>query len=213
MPGHRGAAARLLDEQRLVERREVRTVDRGGDGEKPGMAVDAQHRLGELQRAQDEIDDFLRCIGRGGGLVHLHRMAAVGEIGAAERIAERLGPQQARRRAVRRQRRPALGIERRAALDRQAVEDVVHVPFDVSQLVGLQHPFEDVEAAAPVGVEDVGMQLARVGEADRPAIAEARRAFLAFAQIRLHRSFFGAVVDARRPRSVHGASSNPFPGG
>ncbi len=97
------------------------------------MPIDAQHRLGELQRAQDEIDDLLGRVGGGLGLVHLHRMAAVGEIGAAERIAERLGPQQVRPLAVRRQRRPALGVERRTALGRQAVEDVVHVAFDVGR--------------------------------------------------------------------------------
>jgi hypothetical protein len=45
-------------------------------------------------------------------------MAAVGELGAAERVAERLRPQQIRRRAVSAQGRPALGIERRTALGR-----------------------------------------------------------------------------------------------
>jgi hypothetical protein len=87
-------------------------------------------------------------------------MAAVGEVGAAERIAERLGPQQVRPLAVRGQRRSALGVERRAALGRKALEDVVQVTFDVGQLVGLEHALEDVEAATPVGVEDIGMQFA-----------------------------------------------------
>ena len=135
-------------------------------------------------------------------------MAAVGELGAAERIAQRLRPQEVRRRAVGAQRRPALGVERRAALGRQAIEDVVKVALDVGQLVGLEHALEDVEAAAPIGLDDVGMELAVGGEADRPAIAELRRAPLAVAQIGLHRRFFGAVVDgARSSRSVHGASS------
>ena len=216
VPGHRGAAARLLDEQRLVERREVRSVDRRGDGQKLRMAVDPQGSLGELQRAQDEIDDFLWRIGRRLGLEHLHRMAAVGELGAAERVAERLRPQQVRRRAVRPQGRAALGVERRAALGRQAVQDVQKVALDVGQLVSLENALEDVEAAAPIGLDDVGMELARRRETNRPAIAEPGRASLAIAQIGLHRRFFGAVIDGAcflsiRPWRI--LPGMPFPGG
>ena len=87
-------------------------------------------------------------------------MATIGDRGAAERVGQRLRPIQGRRAAIGRQPRPALAIDGGALLDRQAVEDVVQVVFDVGQLVRFQDAFEDVEAAAPVGFENVGMQLA-----------------------------------------------------
>ena len=64
VPGDRSAQARLLDPQRLVEGREVGAVDRRRDGQQARMAIDAQRGLGELQRAQDQIDDLFRRVRR-----------------------------------------------------------------------------------------------------------------------------------------------------
>jgi hypothetical protein len=36
----------------------------------------------------------------------------------------------------------------------------VQVALDVGQLVGLENALEDVEAAAPIGLDDVGLQFA-----------------------------------------------------
>ena len=54
----------------------------------------------------------------------------------------------------------------------------------------LQHALEDVEAAAAVGLDDLGMQLAALGEADRPAVAERHGPRLALRAVGLHRRLF-----------------------
>src|SRR5205814_7984461 len=87
VPRDRGAAAGLLDPQRLVEGREVGTIDGSGDGQQLRMAVDAQRGLGERQRAQDEEDDLLgQAVDS--RFVHFYRVTAVGGRGAAPLIAE-----------------------------------------------------------------------------------------------------------------------------
>jgi hypothetical protein len=198
MPGDRGAEAGLLDEQRLVERREVVAVDRGGDREQTGMAVDAQLGLAELQRAEDEIDDLLGRVRRRRGLEHLHRVAAIGEAGAAHRIAERLRPEQGRRLAVGGDRTTPLGIEFRPLARRQAIEHTTHIGFDLGEFLDPDHALEDVEAATPIGVKDVRMHAALRVEADRPAIAQGRGALRALCKIGIHRRLLATVVDRAR---------------
>src|SRR4051812_4953687 len=100
-------------------------------------------------------------------------MAASGGRGTAPWVTERTRPVKVRSLTFRRQRRAALGIDRGAPLDRQAVDNVVQVALDVGQLVGLQPPLEHIEATPPVGLDDLGMELARGREADRAAVAKA----------------------------------------
>ena len=159
------------------------------------MAVDAQRGLRELQRSEDQIDDVLRCIDRGGRLEHLDRMATIGKAGAACRVAQRLGPEERGRLASGIECRAAFMVERLAGSGGQAVHDLLaKVVFDIGELVGLEHVLEDVKAAAPVGLENVGVDAAVVGAPDRSAIAKAHGALLAVGQISLHGRFFGAVV-------------------
>ena len=158
VPRDRGASSRFLDEQRLVERHEIFAVDRGGDRQQLRVAVDPEERLGELERAEDQVDDFRRGIGRRCGLGHLHRMPVVGLFRTAERVAQRLGPEQGRGLAAHPQRGPAPSVDRRALLDRQALKNVVEISVDVGQLVRAQHVLEDVEAATRERREDVRMQ-------------------------------------------------------
>ena len=100
------------------------------------MAVGAQARLGELKRAEDQIDDLLGSVRCRGGLEHLDGMAPVGEAGAAKGIPQGLGPKQRRRLAIGGQRRSPVLIERRSFFVRQPLEDLLHVGFDVGQLFG-----------------------------------------------------------------------------
>src|SRR6185312_15873911 len=67
-----------------------------------------------------------------------------------------------------------------------------------------QHALEHVEAGAPIGVENLGMDLAVCGVTDRPAIAQRIGALLARTQIHLHRAFFAAVIDA----VIHASSAS-----
>jgi hypothetical protein len=104
--------------------------------------------------------------------------------------------------AVGAQSRPAPGVDARALLDRQALEDVVQVALDVLQLVGLQDALEYIEAAAPVGLDNFRMEFPRGGEADRATIAQGGGAAFAVAEIGLHGGLFRAVV------TIHGSSSD-----
>ena len=122
-------------------------------------------------------------------------MAAIGELGAAERIAQRLRPEQRLRLVADAQCRPAVTIDLGAFLLRQALEQVLEVGLDLGQLFLAQHVLEDVEAGAPVGLENIGMDLAVFGEADRPSIAQRIGALLALAQVFLPGRFFAAVID------------------
>ena len=74
----------------------------------------------------------------------------------------------------------ALRVHRGALLGRKAVDDVEEVRLDVGKLLLADHPFEDVEAAAPVGVEDVGGERPVGKETDGAAVPELEGAALAF---------------------------------
>jgi hypothetical protein len=63
-------------------------------------------------------------------------------------------------------------IERCTLFARQPLEDRLHVGFDVGQLLGLQHAFEHIKAAPPIGRQDVWRQSPVGIEPDRPAVAE-----------------------------------------
>ncbi|WP_431270964.1 hypothetical protein [Dankookia sp. P2] len=90
-------------------------------------------------------------------------------------------------------------------LARQPRQDVLDIGLDIGEFLGLHHALEDIEAAAPIVLEDLGMDAAIGVEADRPAIAERHGADLPGAEISLHRGLFRAVIDGcRRERLVHG---------
>ena len=197
MPGDRCATARLLDEQRLVERHEIIAVHSGGNREQLRVAIDPQGGLGELQRPQDQVHHLLRRIFRGFRLEHLHRVPPIGQAGAAERIAERLGPEQCRRLLADAQGRAALRIQFRAAFGGQAGQDVLQVVLDIDEFLGAKNILEDIEAAAPIGIQNVRMHLAVRGKVDRPPVAQAEGALLALRQIGLHRGRFRAVIACR----------------
>src|SRR5262245_41130238 len=113
MPGNRSPEPRRLNKQRLVEGHEVLAIDGGGNPQQPGVTVDAQTRLGELERAQDQVNDLFGRVRGGRGLEHLDGMAPVRERGAAKGIAEGFGPEERRRLAVGGERGPAVPIEGR----------------------------------------------------------------------------------------------------
>ena len=164
------------------------------------MAVEPDAGLRELEGPEDEVDHLLRGVRGGNRFHHLDRVPAVREVGAAEGIGEGLGPEEGRGLAAVGEGGPALRVHRGALPGRKAVDDVEEVRLDVGKLVGADHPFEDVEAAAPVGVEDVGVESAVGGETDWAAVAEGEGAAFAVLEVRLEGGFFRAVVDPdRRP--------------
>ena len=127
-------------------------------------------------------------------------MPAVREVGAAEGIGEGLGPEEGRGLAAVGEGGPALRVHRGALLGRKAVDDVEEVRLDVGKLVGANHPLEDVEAAAPVGVEDFGWRAPSTVKRIGAAVAEGEGAAFAVLEVRLEGGFFRAVVDPdRRP--------------
>ena len=125
-------------------------------------------------------------------------MPAVREVGAAEGISEGFRPEEGRGLAAEGEGGPALRVHRGALLGRKPVDDVEEVRLDVGQLLLADHPFEDVEAAPPVGVEDVRVERAVGSESDRAAVPEREGAAFAVLEVRLEGRFFRAVVDPRR---------------
>ena len=214
MPRDRGASTRLLDEHRLVERHEIIAVDCGGHRQQLRMGIDPQGGFRELQGAEDQVDHVLGRIVGGFRLEHLHRMPTTRRVGAAERITQRLGPEQRRRGMSGTQRRAAPGIDMGAFLRWQTAQDVPQVRLDIRQFCFGQHVFEDIETAAPIGVEDLRVHLAVRREADRTTVAQAERSTFARIEVCLHRGLFGAVVDGQGgDRLVHGLASGALRSG
>jgi hypothetical protein len=88
-------------------------------------------------------------------------------------------------------------INERTFFGRQPVEDGLDIGVDVGELIGLQYAFEDVEAAAPVGIEDILGKFAVGVETDGAAIAQCEGPALTLAQIGLHCGFLGTVPGRR----------------
>ena len=196
--GDRSAPPRLLDEEGFGERHEVLAVDRRHDRKQLGVAVEPHAGLRELERPEDEVDYLLRGVRGRDRLQHLDRVPAVREIGAAEGIGKRLRPEEGRGLAAVTEGGSTLRIHRGVLLARKAVEDVEDIGLDVGEFLFADHPLEDVEAAAPVGVEDVRRELSVLIEADRAAVPEREGAALAFREVCLEGSLFRAVVCAGR---------------
>ena len=199
-----------FDEEGVGERHEVLAVDRGGDREELRVPVRSNARFRELEGTENEVHHLLRRVRGGDRLGHLYRVPAVREVGAAEGIGERLRPEEGRGLAAEGEGGPALRIHRRPLLDRKPVDDVEEVRLDVVELLLAEHPFEDVETAPPVGVEDVRVERPVGAETDRAAVSELKGAAFAVLQVRLEGRLFRAVVHPRHrrhrlaDRSAHG---------
>ena len=201
VPGDGGAPPRLLDEEGVGEGHEVLAVDRRRNREELGVAVEPDARFRELEGPEDEVDHLLRGVRGGNRFHHLDRVPAVREVGSAKGIGEGLRPEEGRGLAAVGEGGPALRVHRGALLGRKPVDDVEEVRFDVGKLLLANHPFEDVEAAPPVGVEDVRGERPVGKETDGAAVPELEGAALAVLQVRLEGHFLGAVVDpCRCPR-------------
>ena len=160
------------------------------------MPIHPKAGLGELERAENQVHHFLGSVGRGLRLDHLHRVPLGGKVGAAERIPERLGPEQGWRLAVGAEGRPTQGVHICIPADRQTRQDLLDIRFDVGKFVCLQDPFEHIETVAPVGLEDVRVDSAAVVHPDGATIAEPHRSRLAFPHVGLQGGFVLPVVHA-----------------
>ncbi len=194
VPGDRAAEAGVLDPDRLVEGREVRAVDRLGHRQELRVAVETQTGFRELERAEHELEHVGGGAGGPARLEHLHRVAAVGGSGPAERVGEGLDPAQVARDTAAAERRPPLAVELRVLRHRRPFQELVHVALEVGELVLAEQALEDVEAAARVRRPNLGSQRAARVEAQRPAIAEAECPRGALRAVARHRRLFVAVI-------------------
>jgi hypothetical protein len=121
------------------------------------MAVEAEARVHDLEVAEKELDGALRRACRRRRLLHLHRVSALVAAGPAERIAERSGEAERRAREPCSDGRPPARVNRRARLDRRAGHDTLDVDPELPKLLLVDDALDDVEARAPVGLEDVAM--------------------------------------------------------
>ena len=158
------------------------------------MGIGAEAGFGKLQRANNEIDHFLGQTGNRGRLQHFDRMATVGEIGPAKRVAERLGPEQRPRLTPSPQGRATLSIDRGPPLGREAFHDVEQVGFDILQFLFPEHSFEDIEAIFPIGIKNVGVDPAIGVKTNRTTIIKRIGPFLSLTQIRLHGRLSGPII-------------------
>ena len=210
VPGKTRPLARLLDDHRLGEGDEVAAIDRLGDLQQLRMAGQAQGRVGVLQRSENDERHLFGQVGCRHRLEHLYHVAAIGEIRAAERIAERLGPHRHGKIRPGAQRRSALAVEWRIGRTRQPFDHLMEFGAQLRELRRAQHVLEDIETDAVIGRENIGMQPAFVRETDRTAIAERHRPRFTLAEIGLHRLFLGPeIADYGRVPRVHASPPKP----
>jgi len=183
VPGNRAAETRLLDEDRVIIGNEVLAVDRLGDRQKGGMAVEAQARFHRLAHTAHQEECVFRRIRVGGGLRHLARVPPREHIGAPPRVGQRFHKDVGFTGEVQAQRRSALGVHFRVRSDGGALDHVGGVGTKLRELRRSDHPFKDVIAVFPVGGQDVRMELAVGIETDRPAIADLASDAFALAHI------------------------------
>ena len=82
--------------------------------------------------------------------------------------------------------RPALRVEHRVPAGRQPVHYLLDIVLDVGKFFRLQHPGKDVEAAAPVGLEDFGVEPAVARPSHRTTVAQGPCPFGAGLQVLRH---------------------------
>ena len=175
MPRHGGAEPRLLDPDGVRERREVRAVDALGGAQEVRVSVQPQAGVHDVQTAVDEVDGPRRRIGRRRRLGHLRRMAAIVLVRAAVGIGERLAEGERRNPQVLPEGRSAALVHSGAGFVRRTRQQRGEFAPQVLDFRTLQHAFQNVEAVAAVGTGDVRVELSGIVEAQRPAIAEAKR--------------------------------------
>ena len=172
VPRHRTAETGLLDEDRVGEGHEVVAVDRRGDLEEERVAVEPQSGGHRLAHGVHEEDDVRRRVPVGQGLRHLRRVTAAQKPGAAPGVRQRLGEEVRRAGVVEPQGWPSLRVHFRVRTDRRALQHLVGVAAQFGHLVAVDESLEDVEAVLPVGRQDVRMELAAVGQANRSPVAD-----------------------------------------
>lgn len=99
-------------------------------------------------------------------------MPTAHQVGAADRVAQRLDEREGRFAELQPQRRAALGVHLRATSNGSAAELRCHVVAKFSELVLADHVLEDVEAVPPVSVQDVVGERIAFLETDWAAVAQ-----------------------------------------
>ena len=168
------------------------------------MAVEPERGVHQVEVAVEQFDGPGGRVGGQRRLAHRHRMAAVVLGGAAERVAQGLGPAIGRLQHALAEGRSAVTVERRAWLHRRALEDGIDVGPQLGQFLRSRHALEDIEAVRPVGVEDVLSEPSVGIEPDRPAIAQRPRALFAGAAVCGHGAgvIFGSERGSHRDVSI-----------
>ena len=87
VPGDGTAEAGLLDENGVVEGREIGSVDVLGDGQELGVSIQPQSGLYQLAHTEDQVHDLVGCVLARVGFDHLRRMSAADLLRPADRIA------------------------------------------------------------------------------------------------------------------------------
>ena len=150
------------------------------------VAVEAQARIHELQVAHDAFDRVPGRVGGGDGLKHLDGMATLVSGGAADWITQRRG--EAKRWADKTAADSGIAIlvECCAGVSGRTGEHTIDIGTQLLKFLVVDDAFEDVATTAPIGVENISMNIAFSVEADRAAIVEFTSALAALLQVGIH---------------------------
>ena len=172
VPCHRGSEPRFLHEGHFVVGHEIVAQESRCHAQQPGMAVEPERGIHEMQIAVEQFDGPRRTAVAQRRLLHRHRMAAVVLVRAAQLIAQRPRQPVGWLYDAVAENRTSVAVDGRAGFYRRARQNAVDVGAQLGQFLGPDHAFEDVEAVRPVGLDDRAVEAALLVEPDWSAVAQ-----------------------------------------
>ena len=151
------------------------------------MAVEAQAAVHQLQIAPQPINGPFRAALGWFGVQHLDRMAALVPGRAAHGIAQRFGPTVGWQREIMDNGRVAVPVAFGVRRDQGAGQNPGHIGAQFSQLFGIDHMLENIEAGAPIGLENFTIEVALAIKFNGAAISQSHGAPFAVPDVSGHR--------------------------
>ena len=137
----------------------------------------------------------------------------MGVVRAADRVRQRFDPADASGLPAAVESGLAVFVHLCSGRNRRVLQQAGQIALDVGKFLGGQQALEDVEAVAPIGIEDRRVERAVRAEAERAPIVEGERPRRSGFAVTHHFRFGVAVVDRRgfvQGQGGHSRSGLPF---
>ena len=190
MPGHRCPQPRLLDNNRLRERRKIRSIDLLCNRQQLGMSVKPQTRIHNLQRRSNIGNHIIRRISRRLWLYHPGRMPPI----IARRTPHGIAQWSDKAKRLPHQIRPkcsaALCINHRVFGMRRSLKRMRQIRLQIFEFLIAQRTLKHIKTHAAIRLYNTLIQRTVRIKFDSTAIPQRERHLLALADISIHSIFY-----------------------